>query len=102
VEEIYFSVGNLFSQGPSDDATGGIWMSPTHVYALANVLRRPIVLLNGAERGPNMMFLPDRHDPEACRLPNGQMPAPLIIAWQVRASARVHVIAVGRACIAVV
>lgn len=79
----FLVVVELFAQGPSDDATGGIWMSPTHVYALANVFRRPIVLLNGAERGPNMMFLPDRHDPEACRLPNGQMPAPLIIAWQV-------------------
>lgn len=60
-------------------------MSLVHIYALANVLRRPIVLLGGTTYDSHL-FLPDRHEPADCLMPNGEQPSPLIIGWQVCAA----------------
>lgn len=65
------------------------WLSPLHIFALSNVLRRPIILFDKADKigavGQNAcgMYLPLRFSPEECRLSvsTNEMPAPLAIAW---------------------
>ena len=61
------------------------WMTPLHIFGLANVLKRPIILLDG-EMNPlpgqhgRGIYLPSRYSPEECYL-EGSMPSPIIISW---------------------
>ena len=63
-----------------------------HILALANVLKRPILLLNSWDRmlarcSPDLnagsgMFLPLRHTRDDILQCHGNMPGPLVIGWQ--------------------
>ncbi len=56
------------------------YLEEIHVAALSNVLRRPVIVL--AEQFQGGLFLPLRHDPEACRLPDGRASPPLFLYLQ--------------------
>ena len=63
----------------------GQWMSPLHIFGLSNVLKRPIILLDGRvcpEPGSNGrgLYLPTRFTPADCTV-NGQAPSPILISW---------------------
>lgn len=69
------------------------WLSTLHVFALANVLRRPISLLAGRVEDC-VFFVPSRFSPAEC-LVDGRMPGPLLLGWQTKHMD--HYIAVVRA-----
>ena len=57
-----------------------------HIFALANVLQRPIVLLDKLEKMESgneycSTFLPVLHAPAECRDKTGRLNAPLTVAW---------------------
>ena len=66
----------------------GQWMSPLHIFGLANVLKRPIILLDGRINpvpGSNGrgIYLPSRFRPEQCvsEEGSGELPSPIVISW---------------------
>jgi len=66
----------------------GRWLGPEHIIGLANVLRRPILLLDRLEAMKKEdhrsgLFLPLRHERHACLSTDGlgDMPSPLVIGW---------------------
>jgi hypothetical protein len=80
---------------PAVDASAGhvSWLFELHLLAMANVLRRPILLLSNCANDNCGLFLPTRHAPAQCRVPGGPggggggggtsvmvMPAPLVVA----------------------
>lgn len=57
-----------------------------HIFGLANVLRRPIVLLDSLEGMQSSgdysgVFLPVLHTPEECSSKDGRINSPIAIAW---------------------
>ena len=82
--------GELRRSMPTSRAVS--WLSPLHIFALSNVLRRPIVLFDGsteaAPGGRNScgIYVPSRHSPEQCRLAysTNELPSPIAIAWSSR------------------
>ena len=70
---------------PPDGETKGL--GNVHIFALANVLRRPIVLLDTPEvmkssNGYSGVFLPKLYTPNECRRRDGDdLNAPIVIAW---------------------
>ncbi|KAI6647342.1 Deubiquitinating protein [Oopsacas minuta] len=69
---------------PPDDQTSGL--RNIHIFALSNILRRPIILLDKLTHIINAgdyaaTFLPVFVDPVACTDTTGEMNKPIVIAW---------------------
>ena len=65
---------------------GGEYMTPLHIFGLSNVLKRPIILLDGQidpVPGSNGrgLYLPTRFSPEECRTTDGSQTCPIVISW---------------------
>eukprot|EP00658_Telonema_sp_P-2_P035705 TRINITY_DN25925_c0_g3_i2.p1 TRINITY_DN25925_c0_g3~~TRINITY_DN25925_c0_g3_i2.p1 ORF type:complete len:814 (-),score=200.81 TRINITY_DN25925_c0_g3_i2:417-2858(-) len=74
--------GNPFMEAGLQSA--GTYMSPLHLFAFANLLQRPVVLLSSREQWSHSnagVYLPVRHAPERCVDAYGHARSPLFIAW---------------------
>jgi hypothetical protein len=64
------------------------WLGPLHIFGLANVLKRPIILLDHEtnpvpDKNARGLYLPSRFTPEECKAstPDGSVPSPIVISW---------------------
>ncbi|GBG29530.1 Tumor necrosis factor alpha-induced protein 3 [Hondaea fermentalgiana] len=83
-----FWLGIIDEAKPVHGALTGRWLGPEHILGLANVLRRPILLLDcpklmAQDDNRCGLYLPLRHGREACVRAEGlgEVASPLVIGW---------------------